>query len=777
MKRKNFHPYTCTHLTPPSIHLISTSFNTSSEKRNSTVKIIRFNLDFGVPSFVFDVSMADTTKETSVRSMNPWLLHLQKLGLELKCSLCLNFLKRPLLLSCDHLFCNACLPGTMQFGLECPLCKAQYLDRDLRPVPFIENMVTIYRNLEATICASFQSGASDTGRILEQCPTSISADYNDKLSKESFKTAVEGNPSNGTSMFLLASSNLAQVPLNSCVKNVVQKIDMADKSNVPRKVKDNEYEMVGIREDEVDGEQNVNSRPASSHIRAGGLQESTTVQIDANQVDQLSASFGDIKTPENDSYYEGGDNSPKNHLPLRLVKRNPDDSTRQERYDSSASGTEGGDRRDSKRHKKLSYGPLTICTNSVDHITVSSQAENLGNCYSLSEDKSVPPCNGAAKTICGFCRSSRISKDTGPIFHFVNGKSVEGDDAFLSNAIHVHWACIEWAPRVFFVGETIKNLKTELARSAKLKCSSCGMRGAALGCYKKSCRRSYHAPCAKGVAGCRWDFDNFLVLCPSHTSVRFPERKPKKHNLDCHVPTQIAPQQSNFLSESLNRAKEWVFCGSALSSEEKCLLVEFGSMIGVPVTKFWRPNVTHVIAAADTEGACTRTLKVLMAILNGRWVLTIDWVKACMKSIRPVDEEPYEVSLDNHGCYNGPRTGRLSVWGKAPKLFNGLKFYFAGDFASDYKEDLQNLVVAAGGTILEREEELVEQTNAQAAPSRTIVVYNLDPPQGCKLGEEASILWRRLNEAENIAAKIGSQIIDHTWVLESIASYKLQLDL
>lgn len=129
-----------------------------------------------------------------------------------------------------------------------------------------------------------------------------------------------------------------------------------------------------------------------------------------------------------------------------------------------------------------------------------------------------------------------------------------------------------------------------------------------------------------------------------------------------------APKQSNFLSESLHGAEEWVFCGSALSSEEKvcwclcfmfipiswyqnisplcwwieyalwytmlkslslcgtlqCLLVEFGSMIGVPVTKFWRPNVTHVIAAADTEGACTRTLKVLMAILNGRWVLTID---------------------------------------------------------------------------------------------------------------------------------------------------------
>lgn len=54
------------------------------------------------------------------------------------------------------------------------------------------------------------------------------------------------------------------------------------------------------------------------------------------------------------------------------------------------------------------------------------------------------------------------------------------------------------------------------------------------------------------------------------------------------------------------------------------LLVRFSSMIGVPVSKFWKPNVTHVIAATDAKGSCTRTLKVLMAILNGNWVLKID---------------------------------------------------------------------------------------------------------------------------------------------------------
>jgi hypothetical protein len=54
------------------------------------------------------------------------------------------------------------------------------------------------------------------------------------------------------------------------------------------------------------------------------------------------------------------------------------------------------------------------------------------------------------------------------------------------------------------------------------------------------------------------------------------------------------------------------------------LVVKFASMCGATVTKLWRPNVTHVIAAIDAQGACTRTLKVLMALLNGRWILKID---------------------------------------------------------------------------------------------------------------------------------------------------------
>lgn len=53
-------------------------------------------------------------------------------------------------------------------------------------------------------------------------------------------------------------------------------------------------------------------------------------------------------------------------------------------------------------------------------------------------------------------------------------------------------------------------------------------------------------------------------------------------------------------------------------------MINFASRIGATVTKFWTPDVTHVIAATDSNGACARTLKVLMGILNGQWILKMD---------------------------------------------------------------------------------------------------------------------------------------------------------
>lgn len=58
---------------------------------------------------------------------------------------------------------------------------------------------------------------------------------------------------------------------------------------------------------------------------------------------------------------------------------------------------------------------------------------------------------------------------------------------------------------MYYVDDRVENLKEELARGTKLKCSRCGQKGAALGCYMRSCRRTYHVPCAMQISKCRWN--------------------------------------------------------------------------------------------------------------------------------------------------------------------------------------------------------------------------------------------------------------------------------
>ncbi|XWS31387.1 hypothetical protein CRYUN_Cryun23aG0071500 [Craigia yunnanensis] len=678
-------------------------------------------------------------KQSSNRSMNPWVLHLQKLGLELKCPLCLNLFKRPLLLPCDHLFCDSCIVRSTEFGSECPICKAQSADRDLRPVKFMENIVGIYRGLDASFSANLSHSLED------------GVDKNDKF----------------------------------------------DKCGMRRCGKDKGYETPDKGGVEYDSARKVDLLRPISQKQVGVSQECGKGQMNTNQVDQTSlspSSYSDTKGSDNDSSVH----SPGNYPAKGVGKRNFDDRTSEKQNDSVL----GIDVHlwDSKR-QRLSYGPLDMGVKSIGHCQPVLQAQNLGTSNCQLGSQNGAPLAGADmpvasddlygnRVICGFCQSSRSSEATGPMLHYANGKPVTGDAAFCSNVEHVHSLCTEWSPQVYYVGESVKNLKRELARGAKLKCSRCGLKGATLGCYVKSCRRSYHVPCAKEIPKCRWDHDNFFVLCPAHSSVKFPNEKsgnahslvkfPNEESGDCvstdnSVPAESGLPKSNVFWGQPDEKKEWVFCGSALSSEEKFLLVKFAKDIGVTVTKFWKPDITHVIASTDESGACTRTLKVLMAISNGNWVLKIDWIKACMKAMGPVTEEPYEVSLDNHGCSDGPKTGRLRALDNAPKLFDGFSFYFVSDYVSGYKEDLQNLVVAAGGTVLRRvEEELVEQNKGnKAVQTRMMVVYNLDAPKGSELGEVA-IIWQRVSEAQDLATKIGGQVIGHTWLLESISAYKLQ---
>ncbi|XP_047165811.1 protein BREAST CANCER SUSCEPTIBILITY 1 homolog isoform X2 [Vigna umbellata] len=383
---------------------------------------------------------------------------------------------------------------------------------------------------------------------------------------------------------------------------------------------------------------------------------------------------------------------------------------------------------------------------------------------------------------CFFCLSSEESEVSGPMVHYLDGKPVPADHEGGFKVTHCHRNCTEWAPNVYFDGENAINLEAEISRSRRIKCSFCGLKGAALGCYEKSCRRSFHVPCARWTSLCRWDTQNFVMLCPLHASSMLPcedsgsqkrSKKGKGRDGKNHGPSLDTISQTRADHRSY---KKIVLCCSALSVQEKDIVSKFESVSKVTILKNWDSSVTHVIASTDENGACRRTLKVLLGILEGKWIVKVEWIKACMKEMNPVGEERYEINVDIHGIRDGPRLGRLRVLNKQPKLFYGYKFYFMGDFLPSYKGYLQELVVAAGGIILHRKPVSCDQKSMlpDSHSYQNFIVYSLELPDECKPSEMDTICRQRCHDAEVVASSTGSKVVTNTWILNSIAACKLQ---
>jgi BRCA1-associated RING domain protein 1 len=94
-----------------------------------------------------------------------------------------------------------------------------------------------------------------------------------------------------------------------------------------------------------------------------------------------------------------------------------------------------------------------------------------------------------------------------------------------------------------------------------------------------------------------------------------------------------------------------------------------------------------------------------------------------------------------------------------------LTFYFSGHFMPAYKVHLEHLIVAAGGSILEKTD----------LSSTSLIVYSMEPPQGSDPDALNEVIKKRMAEAEELAATFGCKAIPHTLLLDSIASCTVQL--
>ncbi|XP_047949572.1 protein BREAST CANCER SUSCEPTIBILITY 1 homolog [Salvia hispanica] len=74
--------------------------------------------------------------------------HLERMGRELKCPICLSLFNSAASLTCNHVFCNVCIEKSMKASSSCPVCKVPYRRREIRPAPHMDNLVSVYKSME-----------------------------------------------------------------------------------------------------------------------------------------------------------------------------------------------------------------------------------------------------------------------------------------------------------------------------------------------------------------------------------------------------------------------------------------------------------------------------------------------------------------------------------------------------------------------------------------------------------------------------------------------------
>ncbi|XP_072730907.1 BRCA1-associated RING domain protein 1 isoform X1 [Ciconia boyciana] len=152
-------------------------------------------------------------------------------------------------------------------------------------------------------------------------------------------------------------------------------------------------------------------------------------------------------------------------------------------------------------------------------------------------------------------------------------------------------------------------------------------------------------------------------------------------------------QPSEALSPSQPRDGPLGLLGSNLSLQQQKLLNKLATVLKARRCTEFNSRVTHLVIP---DVPMPSTLKCMMAVLTGCWVLKFEWVQACLQTTVREQEEKYEIQ-------GGPQRGRLNREQLLPKLFDGCYFYFLGSFNRHQKSDLVELVKAAGGQILVRQ--------------------------------------------------------------------------
>ncbi|KAG1665428.1 hypothetical protein FOA52_005770 [Chlamydomonas sp. UWO 241] len=198
----------------------------------------------------------------------------------------------------------------------------------------------------------------------------------------------------------------------------------------------------------------------------------------------------------------------------------------------------------------------------------------------------------------------------------------------------------------------------------------------------------------------------------------------------------------------------WTLVGSGLDDADKAVLRKLCAASGARLLDKWPPGargVTHVVCRTDENHKARRTIKYLMGLAAGAWVVDVAWASACVAAGGHADEGPHLVGGDAAGGSGGAAAARARAATAQPPLLAGYALYLHGSFPA--KDEVQALIRAAGAA----------STAGAAAgvdPSRIATLVD----GSCPVGPLADLALRRDRGG------LKGYVLNTKWLLDSISA-------
>ncbi|XP_028395989.1 breast cancer type 1 susceptibility protein homolog [Dendronephthya gigantea] len=174
-------------------------------------------------------------------------------------------------------------------------------------------------------------------------------------------------------------------------------------------------------------------------------------------------------------------------------------------------------------------------------------------------------------------------------------------------------------------------------------------------------------------------------------------------------------------------------------------------------------ETTHLIMPTDSKMHASRknyTIKYLLGVALGKWIVSQLWLAACVKSGQLVDEKRFEVKGDVEAAQSHvPNLARTTRENKDPLLFDGISVVCFGEFNGAISQgQIGQLVQYCGGEVIDNQEFIKHRP-----PVFDLIVI-------CD-----TILSQRTGlQIKDLCKRHRTFPVSSEWITDSVANYQLQ---